>query len=124
MSKKPDYSKIKLQRGRVYVAPEPIPLSNLMDKVAKKLKLNDNYEDFEIMNHWSEFLKEQGSESLLKYTFAHRISKERNLIIGIRSAVIANELQFIKAELEKSFLTSASSRFKRKVNGLSFELRT
>lgn len=124
MSEQPDYSKIKLMKGRVSVPYETPMIGSILDQVAKKLKLNDNYEDFEIMNHWSKFLTEQGSESLLKYTFAHRISKERKLIIGIRSAVIANELQFIKKELESSFLTSVSAKFKRKINGLVFELRT
>lgn len=124
MSEKPDYSKIKLLKGRVSTPYETPMIGSILDKVAKKLKLNDNYEDFEIMNYWSGFLKEAGSEGLVKYTFAHRISKDRKLVIGIRSAVIANELQFIKGDLEKSFLDKVSAKFKKTIRGLIFELRS
>jgi len=124
MSEKPDYRKIKLMKGKVSIPYDPPTVGTVMEKVIKKLKLDDNYEDFEIMNYWAEFLKEQGSESLLKYTFSHRISKERQLVIGIKSAVIANELQFIKADLEASFLEQLSGKFKKQIRGLVFELRT
>ena len=124
MDKKTNYSKIKLQKGRVYTPPEPIHLSNLIDKVAKKLQLDNNSEDYSIIRFWEEFLKDQGSEGLAKYSFAHRITKDRKLVIGVRSAVIANELQFIKADLERSFLVQCSTRFKNPVKALVFELRT
>jgi hypothetical protein len=123
MQNKPDYSKIKLKRGKVFSAKEPIQLGNLIENIAHKLKFNDNYEDLLIMNYWSEFLNSVGSESLAKYTFAHRISKDRTLFIGVRSAVIANELQFIKKELEKNFLESSEKKFKKNISSLVFELR-
>lgn len=124
MRDKPDYSKIKLKKGRVFSPKEPIQLSNLIESVANKLKLNDNFEDLLLMNYWSEFLYSVGSASLAKYTFAHRISKDRKLFIGVRSAVIANELQFIKIELEKKFLDATQKKFKKNIKAIVFELRT
>lgn len=124
MQKRPDYSKIKLQRGRVSTPYEPIPVSAIIHKVAKKLKFDDNSEDYLIIKYWDQFLKDHGFESLIKYTYAHRISKDRKLVIGVKSAVIANELQFIKADLEKSFLLQSSTRFDKAIISLIFELRT
>lgn len=114
---------IKLNNGKLFVQRDFYDISEVLDSMSKKLKLHEKKKDFNIMLYWNDFIRENTSELIAKNTFAHRFTKERKLVIGIKSAVIANELQFIKAIIEQEFLKEIAE-FDRDVKGLIFELRS
>ena len=75
------------------------------------------------MLYWKKFIRENTSDMIADNTFAHRFTKERKLVIGVKSAVIANELQFIKAIVEKEFIKEVQE-YDREIKGIVFELRS
>jgi mRNA-degrading endonuclease YafQ of YafQ-DinJ toxin-antitoxin module len=113
----------KLKRGKIFVQRDFYEINEVFDSLSKKLNLEEKKQDFNIMLFWKDFITDNSSELIAKNTFAHRFTKDRKLVIGIKSAVIANELQMIKALLEKEFL-KAIEKFDRTVTGLVFELRS
>jgi hypothetical protein len=113
----------KLKRGKIFVQRDFYEINEVFDSLSKKLNLEEKKQDFNIMLFWKDFITDNSSELIAKNTFAHRFTKDRKLVIGIKSAVIANELQMIKELLEKEFL-KAIEKFDRTVTGLVFELRS
>jgi hypothetical protein len=114
---------IKLNNGKVFVQRDFYDITEVLDSMSQKLKLHEKKKDFNIMLYWKDFIRANTSELIAKNTFAHRFTKERKLVIGIKSAVIANELQFIKNVIEQEFLKEIAE-FDRDVKGLVFELRS
>lgn len=124
MKEEPDYSKLKLRNGKLSTKAKDFHDSkSILEKVFKDLSLDEKIQDFEIMKSWKSFSAERSSKSIANNTFAHRITKDRKLIIGVKSAIIANELQFQKAKLEKNFIVYIKD-LSRKISGISFELRS
>lgn len=113
----------KLKRGKIFVQRDFYEINEVFDSLSKKLNLEEKKQDFNIMLFWKDFITDNSSELIARNTFAHRFTKDRKLVIGIKSAVIANELQMIKVLLEKEFL-KAIEKFDRTVTGLVFELRS
>lgn len=93
-----------------------------MPSLIAKLKLDEKIKDYRIMQAWDDFVQTQLDSAFQKYLFAHRISKDRKLVIGVRSAVLANELQFAKIEIENNFLQFLTSDLPE-IKGIIFELR-
>lgn len=114
---------IELKNGRVFVQRDFYDITEVLESMSKKLKLDEKKKDFNIMLYWKEFILENTSELIAKNTFAHRFTKDRKLVIGIKSAVIANELQFIKNIIEKEFLKEVQE-YDREITGIVFELRS
>lgn len=114
---------IKLNNGRVFIQRDFFDVNEVLESMNKKLKLDEKKQDFNIMLYWKEFIAKNTSDFIAKNTFAHRFTKDRKLVIGIKSAVIANELQFTKDLLEQEFLKEVSE-FDRDITGLVFELRS
>lgn len=108
-----------------------LPVKGVLDQVFKDLDLDEKMFDFTIMQAWDKFIQSYGKGSIAKQTQAHRITKDRGLVVGVKSAVIANELQFIKPKLEQAFLDYLyehhdlkSKPRARQINRLVFELRS
>lgn len=99
-----------------------LPLKGVLEKLVGDLNLDSKSVDYTIMQAWGAYAQANTSDTIARNTFAHRINQERKLVIGVRSAVLANELQFIKAKLEKDFMTTIEE-LPRKITGLIFELR-
>jgi hypothetical protein len=99
-----------------------LPVKGVLDKVFHDLDLDTKSQDYTIMQAWAVFTQANTSATIARNTFAHRINQDRKLVIGVRSAVLANELQFIKAKLEQDFMACIET-IPRKINGLVFELR-
>lgn len=114
---------IKLNNGKVFVQRDFYDITEVLDSMSKKLKLDEKKQDFNIMLYWKDFIRTNTSELIAKNTFAHRFTKDRKLVIGIKSAVIANELQFIKNIIEQEFLKEVAE-FDREIKGIVFELRS
>lgn len=114
---------IKLNNGKIFVQRDFYDITEVLGTMSQKLNLHEKKKDFNIMLYWNDFIRENTSELIAKNTFAHRFTKDRKLVIGIKSAVIANELQFIKAIIEQEFLKEIAE-FNRDVKGLIFELRS
>ncbi|MCE2928195.1 MAG: DUF721 domain-containing protein [Candidatus Caenarcaniphilales bacterium] len=113
---------IKLERGKFFVEQEPALLGDLLPSILKKLKLDTKSLDYQIMLSWAKFAEENLDKFLATKISAHRISKDRKLVLGVKSAVIANDLQFKKTDLEKKFLDSLDDNLP-KISGIVFELR-
>jgi hypothetical protein len=85
-------------------------------------------DDFKILQAWNGFVGTAAQTAMAKklqeYTFAHRITRERVLVVGVRSAVMANELQFMKPMLEAKFVDLIAKQDLPEIEGIVFELRT
>ena len=114
---------IELKNGKVFVQRDFYDITEVLESMNEKLKLNEKKKDFNIMLYWKKFIRENTSEMLAENTFAHRFTKDRKLVIAVKSAVVANELQFIKAVIEKEFLKEVRE-YNREIKGLVFELRS
>jgi hypothetical protein len=114
---------IELKNGKIFVQRDFYDITEVLASMSEKLKLDEKKQDFNIMLYWKDFIRENTSEIIAKNTFAHRFTKDRKLVVGIKSAVIANELQMIKILIEKEFL-KAVQEFDREITGLVFELRS
>lgn len=114
---------IELKNGRVFVQRDFYDITEVLESMSKKLKLDEKKKDFNIMLYWKDFIRDNTSDLIANNTFAHRFTKDRKLVIGIKSAVIANELQFIKNIIEKEFLKEVQE-FDREITGIVFELRS
>jgi hypothetical protein len=108
-----------------------LPVKGVLDQVFKDLDLDEKIFDYTIMQAWDAFAKSYTKGSIAEQTKAHRITKDRALVIGVKSAVIANELQFIKPKLEQAFLDYLyenhdlkSKPRTRQITRLVFELRS
>ncbi len=122
MKKKAFPKNIELKNGKIFEQRDFYDMSEVLDSVSKKLNLAEKQKDFNIMLFWQDFAKKNTSELIAKNTKAHRFTKDRQLVIAVKSAVIANELQFAKTLLEDQFLKEVKE-FDRGVKGLVFELR-
>jgi hypothetical protein len=107
-----------------------LPLKGVLESVFKDLNLDEKIFDYTIMQAWNEFMK-RSKGTLGTHTFAHRITKDRALVIGVKSAVVANELHFVKPKLEQDFLDYLyehhdlkSKPRSRQITKLIFELRS
>jgi len=120
---KTDNSNIKLLNGRIFEEKGFSDIRAVLEQVFQDLDLDEKIKDYKILQEWDFFSSDKLSPSVQKYTFAHRISKDRKVVIGVRSAVIANELQLSKVIIEKNFLETIKS-FNRGIKGLVFELRS
>lgn len=107
---------------------EPIQVQNILQQVFKDLNLDEKIKDYQIMQLWAEFCKNLANPDLgaklNKYSFAHRINNDRSLVIGVKAAVLANELQFIKNLLEIEFSKAVEQRDLPVIKKLVFELRS
>ncbi|MDD9898322.1 MAG: hypothetical protein OXU45_04895, partial [Candidatus Melainabacteria bacterium] len=99
-----------------------------LPSVFKGLNIEGKMGDLKIIRLWDNFLKDSLkpalSKKLQEYTFVHRIDRERDLVIGVRSAVMANELQFLKPMLEKKFFELLEDYDLPHIRAILFELRT
>ena len=98
---------------------QPSQAKNMLTKVLENLGIKERLIEFELMKLWTEI----AGEKLAKDTFAYRIIKSKTLVIGVRTAVLANELQFLKQELKTKFNKLAQKKFSRSINDIIFELR-
>ena len=114
---------IELKNGKIFVQRDFYGITEVLESMSDKLKLDEKKQDFNIMLYWKDFIRENTSDMIAQNTFAHRFTKDRKLVIGIKSAVIANELQFIKTAIEQEFLKEVQ-KYDRDINGLVFELRS
>lgn len=113
---------IKLNNGRIFVHRDFYDITEALESMSKKLKLDDKRLDFNIMLFWKEFIKENTSDVIARNTSATRFTKDRKLVVSIKSAVIANELQFSKDLIEQEFLKAVKD-YNREITGIVFELR-
>ncbi|MDA0771688.1 MAG: hypothetical protein O3C63_01965 [Cyanobacteria bacterium] len=127
---------------------EPVGIKEVLSQVFKNLEIDGKMDDFKIMQAWDGFLstatKPLLAKKLKEYTFAHRVTRhpakqgfasedkedfcskstiERILIIGVRSAVMANELQFMKPMLQKKFKELMIELELPEIAEIAFELR-
>lgn len=98
---------------------QPSLAKSVLGKVVENLGIKDRLIEFELMNLWEEV----AGAKLAKDTFAYRIVKSKTLVIGVRTAVLANELQFLKKELEEKFNKLAKERYGKTIENIIFELR-
>ena len=133
---------------------EPVGIKEVLSQVFKNLEIDGKMDDFKIMQAWDGFLstatKPLLAKKLKEYTFAHRVTRhpakrslasdvdtkevgtvqstssvvERILIIGVRSAVMANELQFMKPMLQKKFKELMIKLELPEIAEIAFELRS
>lgn len=108
-----------------------LPVKTVLDKVFKDLDLDKKIFDYEIMKSWNNYATEFLKPLIAANTFAHRINKNRALVLGVKSTVIANELHFIKPKLEEGFiqflddkLNMSSKPRSSQIKELIFELRS
>ena len=113
---------------RKFKLDDPIQVKLVLEQVFKNLNLDEKMQDYKIMLLWNEFLASAANPELAsklqKFTSAHRITLDRALVIGVRSAVIANELQFIKPMLEERFIKLIAEYKYKPINKLVFEMRS
>ncbi len=106
---------------------DPLPVKGILEQVFKHLNLDEKMQDYKIMLLWEQFLSTAANpelaKKLQKFTTAHRMTQDRALVIGVKSAVIANELQFIKPMLEERFIKLVADQGYQAVKGLVFEMR-
>ncbi len=106
---------------------DPIQVKGILEQVFKNLNLDEKMQDYKIILLWNEFLASAANPELAaklqKFTSAHRVTPERALVIGVKSAVIANELQFIKPMLEERFISLVKEQGYEAINKLIFEMR-
>lgn len=116
----------KTSRKRIKLE-EPVKVQNILKKVFKDLNLDEKIKDYQIMQLWEVFCENLPNPDLAsklsKYSFAHRINNDRSLIIGVKAAVLANELQFIKTLIEAEFIKTLSQEDLPEIKKLVFELR-
>lgn len=98
---------------------QPSQAKHMLTKVLENLGIKERLIEFELMKLWAEV----AGDKLAKDTFAYRIVKSKTLVIGVNTAVLANELQFLKQELKAKFNKLAQQRFNRNINDIIFELR-
>lgn len=97
----------------------PRSAKDVLEKVVKNLGIDKRMQELELMKLWSEV----AGEKLAKSTFAHRIHKDKKIVIGVENAALANELQFLKAKLEARYTELSLERLGVPIKGLIFELR-
>jgi hypothetical protein len=102
---------------------EMIPIGDILGKVLIDLKIEEKKRDLSILQAWSKIANDIAGEKLSSKTFAHRITKDRKLVIGIKSAVIANELHFLKDEIEDKLNNLIREQNLKDIQGVVFELR-
>ena len=107
-----------------------LPIKKLFENVTRNIDKKRYYSIFQL---WQEL---EMPEAIKKRTFAHRMTKDLKLIVGVKHSALANELQFRKQELlellnkaihdanqelhqQKDF----SQEYIKEVKGLVFELR-
>ena len=107
---------------------DPIQVKGILEQVFKNLNLDEKMQDYKTMLLWNEFLRTAANpelaKKLQKFTSAHRITTDRGLVIGVSSAIIANELQFIKPMLEERFIKLVTEYGYKPVHKLIFEMRS
>ncbi|MEB3315051.1 MAG: DciA family protein [Candidatus Melainabacteria bacterium] len=107
-----------------------LPIKKLFDSVARNIDKQRHYSIFQL---WQEL---EMPDSIKKRTFAHRVTKDMKLIVGVKHSALANELQFRKIELLNLLnqaISSANSDmhgrkdfaqdYIKEVKALVFELR-
>lgn len=92
---------------------------SVLTRVMQDLGIDERLREMEMMDLW----KEVAGEKLASKTYAHRMTKDKRMVVGVSSSALANELQFLKANLEKKFNELAELKVQRKVRGIIFELR-
>jgi hypothetical protein len=100
-----------------------MPVQGILGKIFNELDLEKKSIDYMLMLAWSDYASKHLPETISKATKAHRISKDRKLVISVKSAVVIQELQFLKTKMEKDFLKFTQD-FPNKINGLVFESRS
>ena len=96
----------------------PVMLSSLFQGALEGLGIDEKMKDMQMLSIW----KEVAGDKLAAKTFAYMIDKDKNAVIGVKSAPLAQELQFLKKDLEKKFNAIAEKRFNRTIKGLYFKL--
>ncbi len=112
-----------------------IPISKLFSKITKNIDKNKHQSIFEL---WREMKWENiGLPDIVRRkTFADRITRDQRLIVGVKHAALANELQFHKQNLLNLLNSSIktanaaihnraefSQDYIKELRGLVFELR-
>lgn len=82
---------------------QPVKSGDVLKKVFAGMGLEQKMKEFELFDSWAEIV----GEKLAPKTFAYAIEKDRTLVVGVKSAVLANELQFLKRELTEKFNAKA-----------------
>jgi|GEM_PF-5522924 len=89
-----------------------------------RLGLSKQLEGYKLLQLWTESLSGVNNASLLQAkTFAIKLNKNMELVVGVRSAALANELQFLKASLIESFNKLARKQGLPSIKTIIFELR-
>ncbi len=107
---------------------DPIPLKGVLEQLFKSYEVDGKMDDYKIMLAWHDYLTSaldsKHAELLKSNTSAHRITKERHLMIAVKAAVIANELQFMKAMLEEGFKEHIKALGYKSIKKIVFALAT
>lgn len=107
---------------------DPIQVKGILEQLFRDLNLDEKIQDYKIIQLWNEFLASAANPELAtklqKFTSAHRVTLDRALVVGVKSAVIANELQFIKPMLEKRFINLVAEYEYEAISKLVFEMRS
>lgn len=106
---------------------DPILVKGVLEELFKTYEIEGKTEDYKIMLAWQDYLStalDPSHAQLLKSnTTAHRITKERHFMVAVKAAVIANELQFMKASLEEGFKEYLRVAGYKGIKKIVFELR-
>jgi len=109
---------------------ELLPIKKLFESVTRNIDKQRHYSIFEL---WQQL---EMPENIKKRTFAHRVTKDMKLIVGVKHSALANELQFFKLDLlnrlniaikkansEMHSRKDFSQNYIKELKGLVFELR-
>ncbi len=89
-----------------------------------RLGLTKQLEGYKLLELWSQTLDDAPNSALLKSkTFAVKLNKNMDLLVGVRSAALANELQFLKPQLMANFNKLAAQQRLPAIKAIIFELR-
>ncbi len=107
---------------------DPLPLKNVLGSLLQELNFDAKILDYHVMQLWvpvlEEALEPDLAKLIAKHTAAHRITKDRKLVIGVKTAIVANELQFLKTALEEILQSQILKSSLPNIKNIIFELRS
>ncbi len=105
---------------------EPSRIQKDLAGLFTRLGLGKQVEGFKILELWTkslETINNTNVELLKAKTFALKLNKNMELVVGVRSASLANELQFLKPQLLENLNKFCQKQGYGKVKAIIFELR-
>lgn len=111
--------KIKNYRNKGELPEAFIPIKNVLQGAFSGLGLDKKIKDYELMQYWNVFCEQNLSPSVAKNTKASHIDRDRNLVIKVKSAVVASELKLQKKQIVKKFLEDIKDH-SSKISDLNF----